>query len=138
MQTLYRAATSARNCGSLTWWADERDVAEAYRDNQGYGGPAIYALETASDAILDLTAGQPHYSRDDVEMIAMLADVLGDEDLPDNRRGDYIHDVLEDAAITDALRARYDWVVIYDSYPEGARTWLRLRATAGERARKAR
>jgi hypothetical protein len=126
LRTLWRATDADGQLGALTWWAENDDDARAYLDNPGYGGDTLHTMTADVQYTLDLTADMPHYARDDSAMIADLAEALEDETIVDRYHGAYIHDVLEDEEITTALAQMYDWVRIYDTYPEGAATWLRL------------
>lgn len=113
--TLWRAAQDDY-VSDATSFARRREDAEAYLDNPGFGGANLFhtRVRTTGDAVLNL-----YDERDAVTLLADRFDLqhpgaIGvDEWIP------------RDVRLQDALReAGYDWVVVRESFPEGAETWI--------------
>ena len=133
VKTLWRAtdATDTPRLGTNTWWAEKEDDARAYLDNPGYGGDTLFSMDANVKNTLDLTLDMEHLSWDDSDAIEALAEKLYSNeddryDFIERHRGDYIHDILEDRRISGKLTDEYDWIKIYDTFPEGATTLLQL------------
>ena len=113
MVTLYRAAKDDYVDQGYSFTAD-REVAEIYRTNPGYGGATIYCADVdPEDAqILDLRG----CSWGDVERrldVAVPEGIGLDEWIP------------RDPEILDAARdAGYLWILVDESYPAEATTWI--------------
>jgi len=113
--TLWRAAADDYVPDAASF-ARRRADAEAYLDNPRFGGATLYRakVRTSEDAVLNLY--------DERDPVTLLADRFGlqhpgaigvDEWVP------------RDTRLQDALReAGYDWVIVRESFPEGAETWL--------------
>jgi hypothetical protein len=120
-RTLYRAADDdyLSDCASF---AADREDAEAYLDNPGFGGSTLLktTVEVDDDAVLDIRS-----SRDDAQVQSLL-------DAIDSYRdpcGASVDSLLGEPSVVEALVARgYHWVRLTDSYPEGAETWTWLGA----------
>lgn len=118
---LYRATngyTGARSC-----WSPERDTAEAYRSNQGFGGADIVTCE-ADGTVLDVRSGTG------VDYVA-LAEALGYEDAQETARewldNGWRYPWEESRKVSARLDASgYAWLVYNDDYPELATTWCKL------------
>jgi hypothetical protein len=113
--TLWRAAEDDYISDTASF-ARQRDDAEAYLDNPSFGGANLFRtkVRTTEDAVLNL-----YDERDAVTLLADRFDLqhpgaIGvDEWIP------------RDVQLQDALReAGYDWVIVRDSFPEDAETWL--------------
>lgn len=120
--TLYRASdrSYAEQGDSLS---PERATAEAYLDNPGFGGSTLHRVRVRVDEsrVLDLRAEW------DCDRWALLAEVLEVDVESLYGSGAHVHSVWErNAAVLDALAARWTWVRYTDDYPEGAETWLYL------------
>jgi len=116
MTTLYRAADDDYIGCDCTAFAADRETAEVYLDNPGYGGSSLWTVtvDVEDSALLDLT--------DESDPVTLLCDEYGlshpgaigvDEWIP------------QSVAVTDALReAGIDWVLVPESYPADTVTWL--------------
>ncbi|MCL5942742.1 MAG: hypothetical protein M1325_04370 [Actinobacteria bacterium] len=127
---LYRA-TDADETG-LHWgqsWTPEKETAQAYTDNPGFGGPHIRSLDVDTTNSLDLR------SADGVDF-KRLAEALGYEDADETARewrsSSWRYPWEESATIQRQLReSGYDWIVYLDDYPDGATTYMYI-GRAGE------
>ena len=127
MQTIYRA-TDNPTATKGAHFAESRIDAEAYLDNQGYGGATVYeySVDDANvlrcDSVTELV---------EIYMSSLDAD---DDRSADDIRSDwtdsgisYVHDALEQVdGLVDLLAKEYDWVVFVDSYPDDCTTWRYL------------
>ena len=114
-RTLYSAADDPF-MGDVTSFARRRADAEAYRDSPGYGGATLYrvVVDIDEDAVLDTRDDMPRWLARAVE--AMGA-VNVEEAIPMSSK------------IQSEARARgFRWVIVEDSFPEGAETWLLITA----------
>jgi hypothetical protein len=112
MTTLYRAADSDY-IQQGTCFAAEREAAEAYLANPGYGGATIWTTD-AHGSVLDLRG----MSTSEVASLLGLPDPgsIGiDEWLPS------LPSTLSAARATGAL-----WAMVDESYPEETTTWIWL------------
>lgn len=115
--TVYRAAEDDYIPPGSASFSPDQDVAEAYRDNPGFGGPTLFRAEVPVPREEEILRLYDH--RDPIQAIA---DEAG---LPNP--GAITPDVWvgRDPEVQDALRAKgYQWVEVMDTYPEGARTWI--------------
>lgn len=124
MTKIYRATTETETgipAGSC--WSEDRDVAAAYTDNQGFGGSHIREIEADLDNVLDIAAGCP------LAQFEALAKALGyaEDVAQDWHDAGYLYPWEEVGIISRDLRASgYDWLRYEDDYPEGAITLMRL------------
>lgn len=127
---LYRATQDdSPYFGRWSCWAETPDAAEAYTDNPGFGGPALYVADVEPERVLDLTdARRP---------LRTLAAALAGEDMDAEEvyvrycEGHaYVYQAWEESSRLSArLVSRYDWVRYVDDYPAGAVTWVSLAET---------
>lgn len=126
--TLYRAADDDYLSRGYSLTAD-REVAETYTDNPGFGGSTIWTCEAADDAaILDMRG------LDGERQIEALEEALeGHDDAAALARVcDERYPLCETihagraVYLLDALAERYDWILLDESYPEQTTTWLYL------------
>ncbi|MGH9463101.1 MAG: hypothetical protein ACRD1X_17970 [Vicinamibacteria bacterium] len=129
---LYRASSS-EFAGRDNAFTPDLEVAVAYVNNKGFGGPRIYAYRVGGDreTVLDLYA---HDHRK--ERVALAREIRPREDpyaegsVYDRWQEQgyvYMHDLLLDAGVADELRALgFLWVTFTDDYPEDAETWWYL------------
>jgi hypothetical protein len=112
-KVLWRAAQDDYIRDTASFAADRED-AEAYRDNRGYGGPVLYRAEVEIDEaeVLDL------YDLDESDAIRAIRERTG---LP--HPGAISPDVWVAWIATDLESAGIRWVRVRDTYPEGAETW---------------
>lgn len=127
--TLYRAADD--DCVSVCYsFAREREHAEAYRDNPGFGGETLYRVRLDLGRVLDLT--------DEGDEWEALSEIVGEEVQPS--RWQY-HFASTLTTCTDmaarVAAAGYDWVCFRDDHPEGCVTYVPLTAAAAEAAEEA-
>jgi hypothetical protein len=120
-RTLYRAADDdyLSDCASF---AANRDDAEAYLNNPGFGGSKLWqtTFEVDDEAVIDIRS-----DRDDVQVQALLDAIESDRE----PCGASVDSLLAEPSIVEALVARgYRWVRLTDSYPEGSETWTWLGA----------
>jgi hypothetical protein len=112
-KTLWRAAEDDY-VRQGTSFAPKRSVAEAYLDNPGFGGEALFkaVVDLTNAPVLDMTG----WKWRDVQMKLGVPTPHGigiDEWLP------------QDPHMLDAIRARgYLWAKVDESYPRGEVTWI--------------
>src|SRR5690606_12465119 len=97
--------------------AEERESAELYLDNPGYGGDTLWRA-TASvddDRVLDLS----DYSSGSTAGMEALADATGLQLPCGIGLDEWIPQACEEIAA-----AGYDWVKVRESYPENSTTWI--------------
>lgn len=113
--TLWRAADDDYVTDAASF-ARNRADAETYFDNPGYGGSLLWQTQVQVDPDLVLNL---YEEQDPVSFVAELLDVhhpgaIGIEE--------WIPMTVE---VQEGLRdAGYEWVVVRDSFPQGAETWL--------------
>lgn len=120
---LYRATIETEtDIPQGTCWTDDRDVAEAYQDNPGFGGPHIREIED-DGSVLDITG-----SSQLAQFRALAAALgLGEDDAQDWKDSGYLYPWEESGKIMRALESSgYDWLRYEDDYPDGAITYRRL------------
>jgi len=137
-RTLYRATDGGDGLWSGTCWAADREDAEAYLDNPGYGGAELHEREVQVDPelVLDLRTE----TGVDMSRLAEALVDLGWTDAADPGRVDTAEEIAErwgdrgwlypweeDMGIAEALAERYEWMRYTDTFPEGAETWTALR-----------
>lgn len=116
--TLYRAADDDYVDTQYSF-ARERDAAEAYRDNPGFGGSTLYvaAVVCDDDQVVDL---RPLDRNGLLLALGLDHDPGAVTEAELLTRGEYLR-------CTEHLRSQgYVWAIIADSYPEGAETWVWL------------
>jgi len=117
--TLWRAAGSETLNPDSTSFAEDREVAEAYLSNPGFGGTTLYRAEVGvpHDAhVLDLfDEDDPTGATAEILDIRNPGAIGADEWIASNSR---VQQRLRDAG--------YQWVVVRESFPAGTRTWIRL------------
>lgn len=109
---LYRAANDSYTNPDTTCFAEQREVAEAYTANRGFGGARVYAIDVEIDpaTVLDLTEAQPPRWLERV--LPTVRACLGSA-------------ISQTPAAAEALAERgIKWVRLIDSYPEDAVTML--------------
>ena len=97
-------------------FARKREDAETYFDNPGYGGSSLWRtrIDVPEKSVLNL-----YDERDPVERLARKFKIQNpgainiEEWIPRTPR---LQELLQEEG--------YDWVVVRDSFPEGAETWL--------------
>ena len=97
-------------------FARERVDAEAYFDNPGYGGASLWraVADVPEDAVLNLY--------DEQDAVGWLAE---EYDLQNPGAINVEEWIPRDPDLQALLRDDgYDWVVVRDSFPENAETWL--------------
>jgi len=137
--TLYRATDRVDSYGSGACFAADEEDAESYLDNPGFGGATLLSVEFRVDLsrVLSLVDGRRDglpYGRQARHAWYDLAEALGldaeDQDVIDELKeeGDsYLHGIVDKQRRRAQLHAAgYDWVVLEDSYPNGAVTWTYL------------
>ena len=128
---IWRAADDERYTGQWSCWSADRESAEAYQDNPGFGGAHLLRAEVRGNCALDLTgsAGQAFQA-----LAAALAELLPE----DEWRGEGLYaqfgDVYQawesNSRIADALASRYYWLIYDDDYPARCTTWCFIRPDA--------
>lgn len=125
---LYRAHTSD-DLGTIkkfTSWSPDEDVALAYTDNPGFGGPNVRFVDIESPRVLDV--GDIH----SVDGKARLAEELGYADpytvAQEWQDYGYRYPWEESKKVADALsQSGYDFIRYEDDYPAGATTMAALK-----------
>lgn len=124
---LYRA-TDTGYTGHGSCWTPDRDCAEAYRGNPGYGGDETITREIEvarrDDGVLDVS----DESTATWQRLAELAEREWTGNVAETFGGlSYAHAIVEDRIGTRRLaEAGYRWVIFTDSYPEHCETWMYL------------
>lgn len=114
MTTIYRAAN---HCEARVGYSfsENREVAEAYRSNPGFGGETLYAADVDLDGVLDLTGADDEW--------AALAEAAGVEIDPARYQHHFARVLPVSDDICEALAAAgYRWVRFVDDHPAGAVT----------------
>jgi hypothetical protein len=115
MVTLYRAANDGYLNPDTTSFGEQRETAEAYLGNPGFGGSVLWSVDVEVDAdkVLDITGG---------DMPGWLARII-------DGMGSISPDVaLSYAAVHGAVAERgYEWIRHdLETHPVGAIVWVRL------------
>lgn len=113
--TLWRAADDDYVPDAASF-ARDRDDAEAYFDNPGYGGATLWRtkVRTTEEAVLNLY--------DERDPIGFLVE---EYDLSNPGAINVEEWIPMDPDLQTTLREDgYDWIVVRDSFPEGAETWI--------------
>jgi hypothetical protein len=112
--TLWRAAEDDYIPDAASF-ARDREDAEAYLDNPGYGGATLWRakIQVEDDAVLDLY--------DERDPVGFLTEEF---DLPNPGAINVEEWIPQDPELQDLLGETYDWVKVCDSFPEGAETWI--------------
>jgi hypothetical protein len=139
--TLYRAADDIGSYACGACFSPDRETAEAYLDNPGFGGDKVLTtrVDVDTERVLSLVDGYYNglpYGRQSKRAWRDLADALGldadDNDVIEaliDEGETYVHGVIDSRKRRAQLHAAgYDWVVYQDSYPDGAITWVYLGA----------
>jgi len=112
---LYRAAKDDYVYTGYSF-ATEREVAEAYLDNPGFGGPTLFRADVhpSDGQLLDLT--------DPDLTVRRVARFLGFEDPGAIGIDEWIP---RDPDVLDAIRAKgYLWAIVAESFPSDTTTWI--------------
>lgn len=114
-KTLWRAASDDYISQGYSF-AAEREVAELYLDNPGFGGDKLYkaVVKFEESQVIDLTDASASEVADRLDMRVPGAIGL-DEWLP-----------REDDAIEKLRAAGFLWALVAESYPAGSTTWIWL------------
>ena len=126
MSTIYRASEycDARIGFSFS---EDRQTAEAYRHNPGFGGRNLYSVDVDLDGVLDLTDVSDEW--------AALSEAAGIEIDPAKYQHHFARVLPTSEAICEALAAAgYHWVRFNDDYPEGAITIIPVSDDAADAA----
>jgi len=126
MTTIYRASDFCDARIGYSFAAD-RETAEAYRDNPGFGGDTLFVADVELTGVLDLTESTDPW--------ADLAEAAG-MDLDQSRYAHHFARVLPtDDSVCEALAAAgYHWVRFRDDYPVGAETLIPVSEEAADEA----
>lgn len=117
---LWRAADSDYISDSCSF-ANDRDAAEAYLDNPGFGGSVLYYadVEIDDDELLDLTGD---------DALQTLLDALDS----DHDYGAIGVDELVPRVASALCDAGYQWVRVSESYPVDTITYIYVGGVAGD------
>ena len=96
------------DCASF---AETREAAEAYLDNPGYGGRALYVAEVEPERVLDLV--------DESDPVQRLADLLDIRHPGAIGADEWVPRICERIA-----EAGYEWVRVRESHPCDTVTWI--------------
>lgn len=118
-------ATDSGYCGTWSCWAEDREDAEAYQDNPGFGGETLYQVDVEVDwpTVLDLAGLK---DLDALRLVAEIAD-LDEEWVEDAFRSTaYAYEAIEgrNKLRKAFVEAGYLWIRYMDSYPYDCRTWV--------------
>lgn len=114
-KTLWRAANDDYIPDAAAF-ATDREDAEAYFDDPGYGGSILWKAHVVfnEDEVLNLY--------DESDPVTELSDKYG---LPHPGAIGVEEWIPSDPELQTAIHEDgFDWVVVRDSFPEGAETWL--------------
>ena len=115
---LWRAANDDYISDSASF-ATDRETAEAYLDNPGYGGDTLYYADVEPSAVLDLTGP---------DAMARLLDALDS----DHDYGAIGVDELAPRLADRLCQAGYQWVLVRESYPADTTTWIYVGGSSGD------
>lgn len=124
--TIYRAANHAEVRVGYSF-SEDREVAEAYLRNPGFGGETLYAAVVELADVLDLTDAEDEWTAlSDASGIAVEA-------------AQYQHHFARVLATSDEIcaalaAAGYHWVRISEDYPAGAVTIIPVSEDAADEA----
>ncbi len=125
---LYRAAGPNEDVFyGVASFSPDRETAEAYLDNPGFGGPVLYRTRKSVDP-------ETAYDARGRSAQLGLARLLFPDDSPwdvvdvwEGRTSATEHLLAEIPAIRDGLPlAGFDWLIVTDDFPDGAETWIFL------------
>jgi hypothetical protein len=120
-KTIYRACDGYT--GKWSCWAERREHAKAYQDNQGYGGPKIVSTKVDTDKARVLDAVGMSWRAFAVEL------GYDEEQAVEWRCTGYgwLHEVIENERdVQRRLSASYDWVRHdNESFPANCITWVK-------------
>lgn len=124
--TLYRATIHKNEEGIPlgSHWSEDKEVAEAYQDNPGFGGPYLREIKTRG-SVLDITDG-----------LKSLAEFLNYSDPYETaaqwRYNGWRYPWEESGEIAEKIEnSGYDFLKYEDDFPEGAITYRRLTPSDG-------
>lgn len=115
---LWRAANDDHISDSASF-AEDRETAEAYIDNGGFGGSTLYYADVEPTDMLDLTG--------DDAMADLLAAIDSDHDY-----GAIGVDELVPRLAGKLCDAGYQWVRVNESYPAKTVTWIYVGGVCGD------
>lgn len=115
---LWRAANDDFISDSASF-AEDRDAAELYLDNPGFGGPVLYYADVEIGEYLDLTG--------DDAMDVLLATLGSDHDF-----GAIGIDELVPRIALRLRDAGVQWVKVNESYPQDSTTWIYVGGSLGD------
>lgn len=115
---LYRAADDDHISDSASF-AEDRETAEAYLDNGGFGGDTLYVTDVEPGDVLDLTGPDA--------MADLLAAIGSDHDY-----GAIGVDELVPRLADRLCDAGYQWVRVCESYPSDTVTWVYVGGVFGD------
>lgn len=107
-------------------WSEDRETAEAYTDNQGFGGSFVRSIDVDISNLLDISTGTIAGSR---QSLRMLAEALGYDVAEGDRWFDngWRYPWEESKQVRERLRASgFTWLRYDDDFPEGAVTIMRI------------
>jgi hypothetical protein len=118
MMILWRAANDDHISDSCSF-AEERESAEAYLDNPGFGGDTLYSADVEIDDYLDLTG--------DDAMERLLKAIGSDRDF-----GAIGIDELVPRVAGKLADAGVQWVKVVESFPADTITWIYVGGVFGD------
>lgn len=123
-KTLFRATNKVTDAASVpagSCWSDDRATAEAYTENQGFGGAQVVSIELNSDRVLDVRGSTAR----DLSKLAEAVD--GDAQGWRDDGLDSVFAVLENRSkIRSKVEAMADWIIYLDDFPADATTYRKL------------
>lgn len=126
MTTIYRASDYCDARVGFSF-SEDRETAEAYRSNPGFGGENIYSVDVELDGVLDLT--------DAVDEWDTLSEAAGITIDPSRYQHHFARVLPTSDAICEALAANgYHWVRFNDDFPADAVTIIPVSEDAADAA----
>lgn len=123
---LYRAADYAEVRVGHSF-SDQRETAEAYLDNPGFGGKSLHRTDVNLNHVLDLS--------DSDDLWRDLSEASGIDIDPENHQYHFQRVLPTRDDICEALAENgYHWVKFQDDFPEGATTLIPVSQEAADEA----
>lgn len=121
---LFRATNSPEDANAIpkgTHWSPDRETAEAYQDNPGFGGSEIVSAIVPTAKTLDVRG------KDARDLNRLAEQVDGDREAWRDAGYDSVFSVIENVpSVREKLKETSDWLIFLDDYPENATTWVKL------------
>lgn len=124
---LFRAAKSA-DAARGAHFSPQRETAESYQDNPGFGGSKLHAFDIDPDHVLDLSKmGSGRRAFQELASELEYEDPQEQAEIWRSAGLTHVFHVMEnDSDARKKAEKLYDWVSYEDDFPAGATTWRYL------------